>query len=159
MAYQQAGEVKVISETFFLNFHYHFLVFLKSKFVYFKQVAVVRPKEHSVCLIDDYDQGLKLNQMRRKAIDSLLSSKKSLDERGNNHVKNLNGKFKIEDIVDRVKNPSKYSNTIFRPDILALKDCPQYLTNAIRLCWAENAETRPDMKQVNSMLRQLQSGL
>lgn len=124
-----------------------------------RQVAVMRPKEHSVCLIDDYGQGLKLNQMRRRAIDSLLSSKKSLDERGNNHLKNMNGKFKIEDIVDRVKNPSKYSNAIFRPDLRALKDCPQYLSNAIRLCWAEKPDLRPDMKQVNSMLRQLQTGL
>lgn len=123
-----------------------------------KQIAIVRPKEHSVCMTDDFDQSFKLNPMRRKAIDSLLSSKKSLDERGNN-LKNLNGKLKIEDIVDRVSNPNKYLNIIFRPDIQSLKDCPQYLESCIRLCWAERAETRPDMKQINNMLRQLQNGL
>ena len=128
-----------------------------------KQIAVVRPKEQSVCMISDFDQNhSRLNQMKRKTIDSLLSSKKSLDEKDNNnsnHSKNLNGKLKIEDIVDRVRHPSKHSNAIFRPDISSLKDCPQYLSNSMRLCWSERAEIRPDMKQVNNMLKQLQTGL
>lgn len=123
-----------------------------------RQIAVVRPKEQSICRIDD-SENIKLNHIKRRAIDNLLSSKKSLDERGSYNINNLTGKLKIEDIVDRVRNPNKYGNVIFRPDILSLKECPQYLANCIGLCWNERPENRPDMKQINLMLRQLQSGL
>lgn len=124
-----------------------------------KQMSLYKAKEQSLCLINDFDQSGRLDHFKRKTFDGLLCSKKSLDERSNNLNNIPNNKLKIEDIVDRVRDPAKYSIAIFRPDISSLKNCSLYLSNCIQLCWSEKPEARPDMKQVNSMLRELQTGL
>uniref|UniRef100_A0AAN0LJ60 Multifunctional fusion protein n=3 Tax=Arthropoda TaxID=6656 RepID=A0AAN0LJ60_9ACAR len=135
---------------------------IESSFKHGLKTSSVIPIESPVYFRKNFENS-KLSLFSEKNFDldfnSYQKKKVKAASRKNSEKKTNKNKLSIDDIVDRVKNPENYSNNIFRPDIFALKNCPQYLANCIQLCWNEKPETRPDIKQINNMLAQLQSGL
>ncbi|RWS26175.1 guanylate cyclase 32E-like protein [Leptotrombidium deliense] len=64
----------------------------------------------------------------------------------------------VDEIRDKVTNPSNYGNSIHRPPVRGLK-CADYIISCMIECWHENPESRPDFKCVNEKLKRMQTGL
>jgi hypothetical protein len=61
----------------------------------------------------------------------------------------------IDQIVDRLCHPSKFGNTIFRPEVKSFSNWPAFLVDCMCLCWDEQPEMRPDFRRINTMLKDM----
>ena len=66
--------------------------------------------------------------------------------------------YSVQEIIDRVTNPMKYSDIIFRPSCKDIK-CSSFILDTTRDCWREEPEHRPDFTIINIRLREMQAGL